>query len=432
MSGLLPLLAKERQVVLLVPEAKLAYFKERFSGENIIVRGVSTSVPAHDLFFRKLILAHTKTRALYIKKRAELFKDHKYLSYFFSILPAFFLGRIRPYIQLLRKIDYKTAKDNAFKGLFDEFHPELVFATDVQNELDIALMREAKERNIRIVGMVRSWDNLTSKGILRLVPEELVVHNNIIKAEAETLSFVNGEHISVIGIPHYDRYVRAIKETKNKVALREKFLRSHGLDPKKKFILFAPFGNRYIRDNKTDLQILEFLSEIDANILVRLPPTDAVNFDGWKSHNAKVAFYKSGNRAWQGGEKLNEISEEDEEELVQSLLSANVVVTGQSTIAVDACAFDVPTVVACFDQEPRTYFDSVKRFYDYEYYEKFKSEGGIRVAESGTELISFTREYLNDRKKDHQARLRSIEAQGYKLDGKATERLASILLRHGS
>ncbi|MCH8286657.1 hypothetical protein IIB79_09060, partial [candidate division KSB1 bacterium] len=70
----------------------------------------------------------------------------------------------------------------------------------------------------------------------------------------------------------------------------------------KKMILFCPIGNRYIRNNKLDALILETLEKIDANIFVRMPPTDEVNIDEGKKYKANVVFDHTGIRPWQSAQ----------------------------------------------------------------------------------------------------------------------------------
>lgn len=430
MSGLFTRLTKNHRVVLLVPAHKVEYFKEHFSGDNVIIEGISTELGKHDLLWRRIMLACTPTQDLFIKKRAEFFKDKKLFSYLASVIPAMLVGRMKFVIQLLRTLDYRTANTTRFSELYVRYKPSLIVSTDVQNENDSGLLREAHKRNIRTIGMVRSWDNLTSKGIIRFVPERLIVHNEIIKAEAIRYSFVSPEIISVIGIPHYDRYFEAreaLRDAHTREEKRSKFFSEWHFDAKKKLILFAPFGDRYIRDNQTDIHILETLSGLDANILVRLPPTDTVNFKGFKTQGALVRFYESGKESGKGGKKVNEISDADEKSLVKSLLYADVVVTGQSTIAVDAAAFDKPVVIAAFDHEPRLYWDSVTRYFDYEYYKKFKERSGLKLARSAKELLALVTQYSKDPTLYKPVRERIVRDQLFSFDGNATERLARII-----
>lgn len=430
MGDVLPRFARERRVVIFVPAHKADYFRERFAGPRVVIEGVPTELGRRDLLFRRLALALTPTRDLAIKKRVEFARDRRLFSYLASTIPALLCGRSRVCVRLLRALDRRTAKERTFTDFFERHRPDLIVSTDVQNEIDIALMREAKRRGIRAVGMVRSWDNLTSKGILRCIPDRLIVHNELIKAEAVRYSFVNPSVISMIGIPHYDRYARAraLLGTPAARSAREAFFASLGFDRAKKLILYAPFGDRYIRDNQTDICILETLAEFDANILVRLPPTDTVNFAGFKTRNARVAFYESGAASGRGGKKVNEVSEADEEHLVQSLSAADVVVTGQSTIAVDAAAFDTPVVIAAFDHEPRPYWDSVVRYFDYEYYKKFRERSGLAMARSPDELRAFVSRFLENPELDSAVRERIVRDQVFLFDGRATERLADLIL----
>jgi len=84
--------------------------------------------------------------------------------------------------------------------------------------------------------MVRSWDNITNKGLIRIKPDKLVVHNE--EVEKETLKYedIKREDIFVGGIPQFDYYARGERTP------REDFFRSRGLNPDKKNILVAPHG----------------------------------------------------------------------------------------------------------------------------------------------------------------------------------------------
>ncbi|MEK7554754.1 MAG: hypothetical protein AAB518_02100, partial [Patescibacteria group bacterium] len=339
MGEVFAMLAEAHRIILLVPRYKAPYFEEHFSGPNVAVEAIDTKLTAHDLFFRKLILSAAPTRDLSIKRRVEFYRDRKIFSYLVSVIPAALFRGKKWYIRLLRALDRRTGNQTRFSPLFERYHPNAVVSTDVQNEIDVAFLRGAQVRGIRTVAMVRSWDNLTSKGIIRCVPGKLLVHNDILKGEAVRYSFIDPGIISVIGIPHYDRYKKAYDAFHDSAPsrareMKDAFFTALQFDATKKLILFAPFGDRYIRDNRTDILILETLSSLDLNILVRLPPTDTVNFMGFKSRRATVRFYESGSSAWRGGKKINEVSATDEEHLIKSLAAADVVVTGQSTIAI--------------------------------------------------------------------------------------------------
>lgn len=413
---------KGDRAVILVPDFKKDYFVKNFSGENVFVEGVNTALTKKDLFFRKVVLACTPTKTLYIKKRSDFYRDKNFLKFFFSLLPAYTIGRSKYCVKLLRFFDYAFLRRETFKQLFESYNPDLIFATDVQNELDVRLLQEAKKAGIKAIGMVRSWDNLTTKGMLRIIPDRLVVHNEIIKKEAMRYSYVPAENISVIGIPHYDRYARGPTKTK------EEFFRAYNFDVNKKLIIVGPVGNRYIHENQTDRYALEILSELDLNILVRIPPCDVVNYDGFSSRKAKVAFDQAGFSSWKGGRKLNEISRDDEDRLINSLHWSDLVVSHLSTMCIDAAFFDKPIIVIGTSFTKHIYWDVIKYYHDYEHPQPIIKSGGVRIVNSKEELLSWVSAYLRNPSLDAQGRKIIVREQVQFSDGRSTERLRDVII----
>ncbi len=425
MSGVHQDLAKENRVVLLVPQEKAPYFEEEYGGENIIVEGVDTTLARRDVLLRSWILAVTHTAGLTIKKRAKYFADRRLLSFLISYLPSAVFRGARPVVAFLRFLDPLILRSRRFAPYLERYQPALVFLTDLQNEMDVRLLEESKRRGIRTVGMMRSWDNVSSKGLLRALPSRIVVHNEFLKQEVVVQNHVRSFRVEVVGIPHYDRYFDPEPSS------REAFFSSMGLDPLRKLVLLAPIGDRYIRNNKLDASILETLAQLDANILVRLPPTDTVAYLPIPQKKARIVVQKTGDRPWKGNRgagasKLNEVTRRDEQTLIDSLYFADIVVTGQSTIAVDAAAFNTPIIIANFDQEPREYFDSMRRYYDYEYYVPVLESGGVFVARSKEELVQLAARSLGDKTLGAQGRTRLIGYQAWKRGG-ATARLVSFV-----
>lgn len=430
MAGVPALVARRARVVLLVPREKRSYFEEEFGGENIVIEGVDTKLARRDRLLRTLILAITHTKGLSIKKRAKYEADHKLLSYLGAMLPSVLLRGARPIVALLRFFDPLVLRSQRFAPLFDRYAPALIFATDLQNEMDVRLVEEAKRRGTEAVGMIRSWDNISSKGLLRAVPDTVVVHNESLRRQVIRQNFVPAERVTAAGIPHYDRYVK-----REGVSSRGEFFAKMGLDPTKKLILLAPVGDRYIRDNRLDALILDTLAEIDANILVRLPPTDTIAYLPVPEKRARIVVQKTGDRPWKsvkgpGASKLNEITREDEQTLVDSLAHAEVLITGQSTMVIDAAAFNLPSVIVSFDTEPRAYYDSMRRYYDYEYYPPIVESGGVFVARSPEELTSLVERSLADRSLGREGRARLLNEQAGFTDGHSTERLVAALVEN--
>ncbi len=433
MAGVPALLANTHRVVLLVPQEKVSYFADEFGlpagkagGGEIIVEGVDTTLTRRDRLLRYAVLAITRTKGLAIKRRAKYAAGGNLLSYIGSALPSALLRGARPVVAALRFFDPLVLRSRRFAPLFAKYQPALVFATDLQNEMDVRLLEEAKARGVATAGMIRSWDNVSSKGLLRAVPALVVVHNESLKRQMIEKNFIPADTIAVVGIPHYDRYAEPA------VTVREDFFAPLGLDKNRKLVLFAPIGDRYIRDNKLDALILETLSHLDVNVLVRLPPTDTIAYLPVPNNRAHIVVQKTGDRPWKnahggGASKLNEITRQDEQTLIDSLYYADVLVTGQSTMVIDAAAFDTPSIIIDFDTEPREYYDSMHRYYDYEYYPPVIQSGGVFVARSPEELRILVESSLTDRALGHDGRMRLFAEQAGELGGGSAERLVEAL-----
>ncbi len=202
-----------------------------------------------------------------------------------------------------------------------------------------------------------------------------------------------------------------------------------GLDSVKKTILFAPVGNRYIKNNLLDKTVAETLGGLDVNLLIRVPPSDYASLDGIKATKANVVFDVVGRGSPRGNidRKLNEMGRADDDSLVAELSYCDVVVTGHSTITIDAAAFNKPVVLIAFDEVPRPFNESIRRYYKCDYYLPITKSGGVRFAETREALNPLVLRYLKDPRLEEVGRRRIVEEQAYRFDGKATERLVEAL-----
>ena len=320
----------DNRIVLFVPDYKQAYFAAAFGGARTTVVGVSIAFGRFDRIMRQFALLALDSRSMAIKRHWELLPERRYGLFALKTVCAFLLGGNALATRLLRWIDVRFGPVQRFEKHFERQRPDLLFVTDVMNELDGECMRLAKRMGIFTIGMVRSWDNLTAKGLLRSLPDQLIVHNDLLRDEAASYHRVPTERIAVTGIPHYDAY-RAYRPV-----ARAEFMRSLGLDPRGRLALVAPTGDRYIRRNVTDRTVLEALvsgrasGALPPNLqaLVRLPPTDVVNLEGFippswmKIERPGVSFRP-------GAVKEAELSPDDDKRLFDSLSSADVLITGR-------------------------------------------------------------------------------------------------------
>ena len=189
-SGVLTLLQAQGniQIVILYPENKKSFFEAEFGNSNVVIEPVTARLSRSDVFLRHLSLAALNTTTLYNKRRTELRNRGTILS--------FFLARSwsRP---IIRTASSFFTPRNLFIALLDAYAPDLIFSTDIQNEFDIRLSFAARDKKIPVVSMVRSWDNLTSKGLIRFIPDTLIVTNEVVKEEAISLHGIAAEMIKI-------------------------------------------------------------------------------------------------------------------------------------------------------------------------------------------------------------------------------------------
>ncbi len=93
---------------------------------------------------------------------------------------------------------------------------------------------------------VASWDNLTNKGLVRVVPDSVMVWNEAQADEAVELHDVPRERVTVTGAQPFDRWFGRTPDKS-----REAFCREVGLPPERPFVVFAGSTSNIA---KTDLE----------------------------------------------------------------------------------------------------------------------------------------------------------------------------------
>lgn len=412
---------KNLRIVILTPENKKERHEKEFGGENVIIEGVNLNKPSFlERFFSVTFHNLSDTKAWRIHRLINIKRDKQYLlAPFYWTLSK--LGYLRIVRSLARLLDYLLLPRNRFEKLFTRYKPDLVFVTDIFEPNDVDLAREAKHRGVSVVGMVRSWDNITTKGLNRIITDYLVVNAESVKAEAVKYDDFKSEKISVVGIPHYDYYVTEKRSNKSEL------FRKLNLNPAKKTIFFAPPADLYAGNDPITPKILEALNKINAQILIRMPLVGNVNLGRFQAEANKIAVDAPGSA---GNFVSADISRAGDAHLADLLHHSDVVVAFASTLAIDAVAFNKPIVFVGFDGEVRPYWDSLVRYYDYDHQRELLSTGGVRLARTPEELIKSVNDYLANPKLDEIGRQKIIEDRCWKLDGKSGERLFKVIFQY--
>lgn len=420
--------------VLLVPQEKKDYYAKEFGAPNVVVEGFDPEFRGRfagvlTSLMRSSIASHTN---LWSKMRSYQRGDSGLLVTIFKRVYTSTLGRISRWKIFLRWLLLFVPPNEGTRELYARYRPQLLFAPSLtQYDFDVPIAVEAKRRGTRIVGMVRSWDNFSSHGLLRVVPDLFILQNMFLREMAERYQALNEKRVpmKVIGVPHYDTYldIEPILES------RENFFRRMGLDPKKKLILYGAMGDFLFPREGSMADVFEELVAAGkikepAQVLFRAHPKFQSPLERIKTLRHvkpdRGATYLSGEM------KSMEMEDKDTRHLINSIYHSDAIVSGASTIALDAVLLNKPTVVAAFDGKTKnvSYWDSVRRFYDcYTHFEAFMEASRVPRADTKEELAEYINAAFIQKVYDSTRRQKVIELFAAPRDGKASERLEKII-----
>jgi len=424
---------KNLRIVILAPDYKKDFLKKYYASRKVVIESINPKLiigSKINILFSRIAFLLIDSHYLWYKKKERLIRSKSlraYLKYFFEICFTKLFSNLKIINKVFRFLDFNFAPKKFFKKYFEKYQPCCVFATDIFSDTDAAILRESKANKVFTIGMVRSWDNGYSKGLLRVLPDKVIVNNKIIKKEMQTLHNVRTKDMTVVGLPQFDNYFCEGRVT------RKDFFKSLGVNQGKKLILFAPAGS--ILSN-TDWQICQILKNalskgfLPSNIhfLVRNHPGHPASLKKFVSDN-NFTIEIPGARFEEASVKNTELTPKDIQHLADSLYHSEVIVYVATSIGIDAAVFNKPQIMISFDGwEKKPYIESVKRYHNEDHMKKLINTGGVRVVKSANELIYWINQYLQNPKTDEEGRKKIIKEQFWKFDGRAGERIAKFIL----
>ena len=423
------------RLILLAPKGKLDYYRVQFPDKSIIF-DVMPDVDGFriDKIFKYFETASIHTKTSYMLSKANLHRTGSKSPFILRNINfgwrylIWQLGKFQLWRELLRNL-YFLFPNSAFSELIVKYKPDLVFLPSMIYLEDYILAKEAKKRKIKTLGMTLSWDNFYSKTLLLVKPDFLMVHTELIVNQARKMGDYDGE-ITATGIPQYDRYFK-----KEGISSREEFFKKIGADPAKKLILYAFSGKAALN---LEFAVLDVLHEIikrktnkeDIQVLLRPYPRYDFSNDKLRELREKYNFLAAqpvshpiqGSDNWEfDSEALNFLS--------SSLAHADLVITMYSTFFIEAALFDRPIIAVAFDGNKNLdYWNSSKRFFDWDHLAELKAQEGLKISKNEAELDMAIDEYLEKPFLLAEGRKRIVIQQCQFTDGKSGERLAKTIL----
>lgn len=418
-------------VVVCVPPDREVFIRETYGApwiEVVPFDAETVAASRYNRFWYRLGFLIQNTQ--YIRdKRLERYWQHRnivgWINYHVVNTVAAVLSKIPAGAYLYRNLDYKLSTRSAIDEILHEYHPALVVVGDLFGESDVLFLRSAKAHGLRTVGMVRSWDNTTTKGILRLVPDHIIANSKVIRDELVSIHRVVPEVVAVVGLPQFDGWLNG------PTVSRAEFFARIGADSTKRMVLFAPAGNAL---SDTDWQLCEILKDAikrrdlpdDILILIRNHPQHRADLTKFEPDEHFV-IENPGTLTPRGyyGATLDP---EENNHLRNSIYYSQLVMYVATSIGLDASVYDKPQIIVSFDgHETRPYVRSVNRHNREDCLANMVASGGTRVVSNAGQWIREVNAYLVDAARDSEGRERARRDHVYPLDGKAGVRVADVI-----
>lgn len=425
------------RLVIAVPVSKADYYRKTFPEQNVIFEPLDiVSEPWFGRALAEVAFNAFGTRTIVFKQKLEYWKYKKFARFVFKRTVNIALTPFqKPVRRIIRWLDrHFVAVNPEVTALLETYTPDIVLAPDIVFPLDRIFLRAAKQKGYHVIGLTRSWDNLTSKGVIQILPDTLILHTTRMKKQAVELVGMPSPHIYVSGPPDYDKYFKPVNAT------RENFCKNLGIDPKRRLILFAPFYDEFTGSAIVMMQglaraIQQGKLPDDIQFIVRYrPATPEIPSSVFAPDNHFTfsqpcsLYFKVKNRT-QAPTKDWEFSPEDVDLLVHSIQFSDMLINTFSTITIDAAAANKPIIGIRFDADPSCKRqNSVLQIPDaHDHYRELESAGGVKLVYTIDELVQAINFYLKNPDADHEGRKRICKEQIEFTDGLNGTRAADFI-----
>ena len=280
---------------------------------------------------------------------------------------------------------------------------------------DALLIRSAKKRRIKTIGLVTNWDHTVSKGTAAITPDVVLSWGEKMSKELQIHHDVSPQNINVVGPLHYDHYF-----SREQYCQREAFMSDLGLNPDRETILYAAMSPRTYPWNP---KVIEFLASTcerggfnkETQLLVRLHPNHLHGLYDWTEQwEAEEAAYKKISERYTnttivypkgvGGRGTFSLDETDTTLLANCVFHSSIVVCFFSTMNLEAALLDKPTInVNMYRRERRGIADRIPVTSLSHLQTLIRHQSG-KIVSGEEDLVVAIEKYLRDPKLDSNRR----------------------------
>ena len=444
-------IAEHAQLVVLAPNAGEAYLRDEVAALGGVVEPLAVSSDLFSSSRARWLAHHLRTHTLAHGAESRALRER------WDRFHADVAGQSRPLAALLQALvpglwrwsrlrrgllaaERRAFADDPHAAVWERHRPAAVLVGSLGYRFaDAVVMREAHRRGVPVIAAVAAWDNPTSKGYKAGDPEIAAVWSQRMADQVARFQDVPRHRLLVSGAAAFDHLRRP-----GALEPRTEHVRSRGLDPDRKLVLFAASSPGTYAHN---LDVARALAEAvtagalgpPASLVVRLHP------------NYAKASYDEGLEAWRALAGAHEHVMLDVPPVVSramvadlapsdmvafgSLMAASdVVVNVFSTTTLEAFLLDRPVVLVSQTAHlPAPAADATatqeRRWDAYAHQLGVIEAGAVRVAGSSAELLEHVRAYLADPSLERAERARVVDTELGPADGRAGDRIADAVLR---
>lgn len=427
------------RIVVFVKEGDLGFFKKKFSGNNIVFQSIFFEDALSEVRSGwKGILA--LSRRMFSGKSESLInttdkvwkevfssQSNDVLSRFrlsIAIVLAFFGRKSSGVRKLLLTLECALSMGKQYDHYFTKYNPNLLIVSSIGYMIDPLMMRSAKRFKCKIISIIHSWDNPTTKGYRGGQPDIVIAWNEIMKKELNIFHDIEEKNIVVGGIAHWDVYFNGQIESRSKNHIIDHNFQNINT----KILLYCTSAPVLFRNTFDVIEIILDGIEKDCfcdsiQLLVRLHP-HYLHLDR-RGEGQIINQYKTRMEFIEKRYKdivlfnlpLVEVAEDDvylpSEDIMrlgELLTHSDVLLTEYSTLMIEGAIFDLPIINVALN-----YFRDMKKptayVEEYAHLNQILKMEFTRQAYSKNELFKHINDYLLNPSLDSDARKNVVKQQ---------------------
>ena len=193
--------------------------------------------------------------------------------------------------RLLAHMEATIPSSTVIEAFLREQQPDVVLVTPLiaLGSYQPDFVKSARALDIPVVFPVFSWDNLSTKGLIHVQPDQVFVWNEWQRAEAVEMHGVPDERVVVTGAPRFDEFFAMQPET-----TRDAFCEAHGFDPRQPIVTYL-CSSEFVAAEEVQF-VTRWIGEVRraprlaaCNILVRPHPRQKTQWKQFAAPAARVA-----------------------------------------------------------------------------------------------------------------------------------------------